>query len=84
MSAGPFLFDLAVADLGKSINFYRDLGWKVSAPTSPHGVVNFPTGIRIEFDQCAFADLWNSANPDRGCGGAVKSISIPERDDVTP
>jgi predicted lactoylglutathione lyase len=82
MTAGPFLLNFVVTDLGKSIGFYRDLGWDVSAPTGPHAVVNFLTGIRIELDQSAFADLWNSSNPGTGGGRAVISVPVPERDDV--
>lgn len=82
MSAPPFLINLVVVDLGKSISFYRDLGWEVSVPTGPHAVIGFPSGIRMELDESAFADLWNSGNPGPGSGGTVLSIPVPGREDV--
>lgn len=78
----PSQLNLVVADLSRSIEFYRLLGWPVGEPTGPHVAIEFGSGLIVELDEYDFARQWNSGTPSLSGGSAVLSLTVPERPDV--
>jgi catechol 2,3-dioxygenase-like lactoylglutathione lyase family enzyme len=78
----PFLVNLVVSDLARSVAFYRALGLEMSDPTGPHAVASTPHGLRLELDEVPFAALWDAGSPGAVGGGAVLSLAVDRRDEV--
>ena len=78
----PFLVNLVVSDVARSVAFYRALGLEVADPVGPHAAVSTPQGLRLELDEAPFAALWDAGSPGAVGGGAVLSLAVERRDDV--
>lgn len=78
----PGQINLVVADLNRSIEFYRLLGWQVGEPTGPHVSIDFGTGFAVNLDQHEFARQWHSGVPPVAGGSAVLCLYVPQRADV--
>jgi predicted lactoylglutathione lyase len=77
----PFLVNLVVSDIGRSVAFYRALGLPVGDPVGPHAAATGP-GVRLELDEARFAALWDAGSPGAVAGGMVLSLAVEGRGDV--
>ena len=71
----------AVADVVRSGEFYRALGWDVGAPVDPHAEIRFE-GLSVELDEHSSVAFWNSGSPDDDAAATVLSIRVSSRDEV--
>jgi predicted lactoylglutathione lyase len=81
MTPVPFLVNLVVSDIGRSVAFYRALGLAFGDPTGPHAAWAGP-GMRLELDEAPFAALWDAGSPGPVAGGAVLSLAVARREEV--
>jgi predicted lactoylglutathione lyase len=81
MAVVPFLVNLVVSDIDRSVAFYRALGLPVADPAGPHASWAGP-GVRLELDEAPFAALWDAGSPGAVAGGAVVSLAVERRSDV--
>ena len=78
---GPTQINLVVADVVRSGEFYRDLGWDVGEPVDPHAEIRFD-GLSVELDEHSSVAFWNSGSPDDDAAATVLSIHLGSRDEV--
>ena len=78
---GPTQINLVVADVVRSGEFYRALGWDVGAPVDPHAEIRFE-GLSVELDEHSSVAFWNSGSPDDDAAATVLSIRVSSRDEV--
>ncbi|WP_203711435.1 VOC family protein [Asanoa siamensis] len=82
------VFGVVVADMGRSLAFYRALGLPVpaSADTSPHVEVALPGGLRLAFDTIdtirSFDPTWQAPVGSARTSLAFRCDSPPEVDEV--
>lgn len=81
MLAVPTQVHLVVADLRRSLPFYRLLGWELQV-TGPHAEVVFDNGFSVELDEDASVALWNRGAPPRSAGSTVLTVAVETRRDV--
>jgi uncharacterized glyoxalase superfamily protein PhnB len=76
----PRQVNLVVRDLGRSLEFYRLLGWETE-PTGPHAEFVFD-GFSVELDEHGSAQQWNRGTPAVAGGSCVLVLSVADRGDV--
>ncbi|GEK22709.1 VOC family protein [Cellulomonas xylanilytica] len=78
---GPSQINLVVADVARSGEFYRDLGWDVGEPVDPHAEIRFD-GLSVELDEHSSVAFWNSGSPDDDAAATLLSIHLDSREAV--
>ena len=78
---GPTQVNLVVADVARSGEFYRALGWDVGEPVDPHADIRFER-LSVELDEHSSVAFWNSGSPDDDAAATVLSIHLSSREEV--
>jgi uncharacterized glyoxalase superfamily protein PhnB len=77
-------FNIVVADMTASLDFYRRLGLAPKADDEGlHASASLPGGLLIEWDAAEFARMWDSGSRGPGGGGGiVLGFNVPTRQAV--
>jgi len=75
--------NIIVADMSKTVDFYRRLGVAIDAEHDAHHIaVTLSNGLLVEFDTTAFVPKWHTGWKGRTGGGVVLGFTVPSRERV--